>query len=407
MSRALPFDRPPAIVLKYYLYEATVTFGFFWPVFTIFLLGRGLNFTEIALLNSLSAAFIVVGEIPTGYLGDRIGRRNSLIVSSVLYTVSVGGFAFARTFLGFVAIWLVWSFAQTFRSGTNEAWLYDVLKDRFDEERYTHVRGRGGAVNMWTSAGTMLVAGVLYGLDPRLPFVAAATLNALGVVVLVTLPQNRIYEDDDEDAFTVREALPVVRESLSVPPVRSFVLYMALFFGVITGVDEFIQPVTVDVLGFPEEVLGPLYAAFTVLGAIGSQYAGRIEDALGVGRTIVLVPLVVGLALVAPLLAPIAVLPVFFVAKVGRAVMSPIASGFVNDRTGSVGRATVLSTVSMAYALFRIPLQPIGGRIADVSGPLFAIVALGGLFLAGFALVHLVESPAGTASADVAVSPQD
>lgn len=397
-------DRPPRIVVKYYLYESTVTFGFFWPVFTIFLLGRGLDFTQIALLNSLSAAFIVVGEVPTGYVGDRIGRRNSLLVSSVLFTASVGGFVLAGSFAEFVAIWVVWSFAKTFRSGSNEAWLYDLLKERFDEDRYTHVRGRGGAVNMWTSAGTMVVAGVLYSVAPTLPFVAGATLNAAGVLVLLTLPRNRSFEEDDGEPFGVRDAIPVVRESLSAPPVRSFVLYAALFFGVITGVDEFIQPITVNALGLPEAVLGPMYASFSVLAALGSQYAGTVEDRLGTDRAIVLVPLVVGLGLLAPVLAPVAALPAFFVAKTGRTVMGPIASGFVNDRTGSVGRATVLSTVSMVFALVRIPLQPLAGRVADVADPLVAVVVLGAVFLGGFLAIHVLESPARSGTADAAAA---
>jgi hypothetical protein len=41
------------------------TFGFFWPVFTRFLLAHDLSFTQIALLNSVSAGVVVVGELPT------------------------------------------------------------------------------------------------------------------------------------------------------------------------------------------------------------------------------------------------------------------------------------------------------------------------------------------------------
>ena len=124
---------PSALILKYYCYQATVTFGFFWPVFTIFLLDRGLTYTQIGLLSSLSAGLVVVSEIPTGYVGDRIGRRNSLLVGSVLLACSLFGFIVARTFAAFAGLWVLWGLGLAFRSGSDDAWLYDALADRSEE----------------------------------------------------------------------------------------------------------------------------------------------------------------------------------------------------------------------------------------------------------------------------------
>ncbi|WP_135823566.1 MFS transporter [Halorussus ruber] len=390
----------PRIVLKYYLYQATVTFGFFWPVFTIFLLYRDLSYTQIALLNSLSAAVVVVGEIPTGYLGDRIGRRNSLVAGSVLITLSIFGFVFARSFAGFVFIWILWAFGQAFRSGSGDAWLYETLEDRLDEQQYTRVRGRGGSVNMWVSAATMLAAGVLYDVRPVLPFVAAGVLNSTAVAVLLSMPKTRqfVEEDPSDDAFSILDALPLIKRRLTEPPLRSFVLYVAVFFGVIRAADEYIQPITVNMLNFPEAALGPLYASFTVLSGVASYYAGDVEDALSTRWSVVVVPLVLVVFLFVPMFVPLVALPAFFVIKSAQTVMKPIASGYVNDHAESVGRATVLSAVSMVYALVRLPLQPIGGVVADAMSPVVAFAALGGLLLGTAVLVYVWEAPATDAT---------
>jgi MFS family permease len=390
----------PRIVLKYYLYQATVTFGFFWPVFTLFLLHRDLSYTQIALLNSLSAAVVVVGEIPSGYLGDRIGRRNSLVVSSVLFTLSIFGFVFAQSFAGFVFIWILWALGQAFRSGSGDAWLYETLEERLDEGQYTRVRGRGGSVNMWVSAATMLAAGVLYDVRPVLPFVAAGVLNATAVVVLLSMPKTRQFVEDDpsDDAFSIFDALPLIKRRLTEPPLRSFVLYMAVFFGVIRAADEYIQPITVNMLNFPEAALGPLYASFTVLSGVASYYAGDVEETLSTRWSVLLVPLVLVVFLFAPVFVPLVALPTFFVLKSAQTVMKPIASGYVNDHAESVSRATVLSAVSMVYALVRLPLQPIGGVVADALSPVVAFAALGGLLLGTAVVVYVWEAPATDAT---------
>lgn len=395
------------IVYKYYLYQTTVVFGFFWPIFTIFLLDRGLSYTEITLLNSISAALVVVGEVPTGYVADRIGHRNSMIASSAIFVASIGGFAFAHTFLEFTVLWILWSFANTFRSGSADAWLYETLRERLDEDEYTKVRGRGTSANQWFSAATMLTAGGLYAIDPVFPFIAGATLNALGIPILLTIPKTERYSeegDDDEDAFTISEAIPVIRSQLSRPPLRSFVLYFAMLFGMIAVVDNFIQPIIVDDVGLAESSLGYVYAGFAVVSAIASQHASRIEDAMSTRGVILVVPLVVSFALVVPVLFPMIALPAFFLMKGSREMLYPIMSGYVNDRVGTVGRATVLSTISLLFALFRIPLQPIGGVVADATTPITAVASLVGLFVVAAVLLHLWEAPASQATEEQSVA---
>lgn len=389
------WQRPSTVILKYYLFQASTTFGFFWPVFTIFLLSRGLNYTQIGLLGSVSAAFVVLGEIPTGYVGDRIGRRYSLILGSALLALSVLGFVVAQTFAAFVVLWILWALGLAFQSGSGDAWLYDTLQDQLREDEYTRVRGRGGSVNQWMSAGTMLVAGVLYSVDPRLPFVAGGLLLASAIPILLSMPASGHHaaDDDDGEEFTVLEAIPVIRRRLSEPPLRAFVLYMALFFAIIMSADEFIQPIATRELGMAEAGLGPLYTGFTIVAAIASYYAGDIEEYLSTRWAVLLIPGLVGVFFIIPVVIPLTAFPLFFLMKSANTVMRPIASGFVNKYTESIGRATVLSAVSMVYALARLPLKPLSGVVADVRTPLVALAALGGFFLLGGLLLYIVEAP--------------
>jgi MFS family permease len=396
------WERPPAIIAKYYLYQATTTYGFFWPVFTIFLLGRGLSFTEIGLLGSISAGLVVVGELPTGYVGDRIGRRNSLVVGAVLQAASVFGFVAAETFLAFAGLWVLWGLGSAFQSGSGDAWLYETLAERLDEAAFTRVRGRGGSVNQWLTAATMLAAGALYSVDPRLPFVAGGLLLTASIPVLASMPQTEHHADSE--TLTVLDAFPVVRRQLSRPPLRSTVAYLALFFGVVTTVDEYIQPIATNAVGIPESGLGPLYAGFTVVAAIASYYASELESLLSTQWAVVLVPAFVAAFLVVPLVAPVAAVPAFFLVKSARTAVTPIANGYINDHVDSVGRATVLSAASMAYALVRLPLKPASGVVADATTPLTTLAVLGVLLLVGGGFLFAWEPPASprTDSAPVA-----
>jgi MFS family permease len=388
-----------SVVLKYYLYNAVGNPGFIQPIYVLYLLFNGLSYAQIGTIGAIQSVIVVAGEVPSGYVGDRIGRRNSLLIAQIVYALSALGMILAEGFLGFVASFALLSFGMTFVSGSADAWLYDILKERLNEDRYTHVRGRGSAVGQWVMAATMIGGGALYVLGHVYPFVVLLGMRLLTFAVVRSMPKNAQYTDDGDgdtvDQLTVLDAVPIVRRKLTEPPLRSFVVYMALFFGAATTVGAYIQPIAGDGLrssagtllssfGAPEAaVLGVLYASFTAVSALASDRASDLEAALGVRGAVLVVPMATAVLFVAPALIPALAFPMFFAKRGSQSLLRPIAGRYLNDHIESVGRATVLSAVSMVYALARVPFALGSGFVADAASPLVAVAALGGTFLVG------------------------
>ncbi|PSP76142.1 MFS transporter [Halobacteriales archaeon QS_1_68_20] len=404
------------VVRRFYLYRATTSVGFVTPVYTLFLLFKDLTYTQIGVLGALSAVLVLVGEVPTGYVGDRVGRRDSMLLASLLSSTSLAGFVFVETFAGFVVVYVPWALGLAFASGSNDAWLYDALSERLAEEKFTRIRGRAGAVQRWTSVVTMIAGSVLFVFDPVVPFVAAAVLNATGAVVLLSLPRNR--QSLEGDTLAVREAMGVLRADLTAPPLRAFVAYVALSFGLISVANVYVQPITVGVLDgrlstLPvvgevpvAATLGLMYAGFTAVAAVASYYAGAVEDLLGLRGAALALPFGTAAALVVPLVVPAFAIPAFFVMRASGTVFRPIANRYVNDHTGSAGRATVLSAASMVYALVRTPLKVGAGLLADATGEIPAVATLALGFLAVAGLLVVFGRPVGRGE-DAGTTPAD
>lgn len=390
--KGLPsFPRP--VILKYYAYQASISFGFFTAIFTLFLLYRDLDYTQIALLSTIYGVVTVLAEIPTGYVGDRIGRRNSLIVSSVCMTASIVGYAFATSFLSLAFLYTLWGLSLTFRSGTGDAWLYDTLKVELGENQFARIRGRAQSVNSVVTVMTIFLGSALYSINPEWPFLASGLLNGAGVLVLLTIPKNEQYVNPDAEPFTIVDAIPIIRDTFTQPPLRSFVLYMALFFGAVLAMDTYIQPIAVRTLEIPVAQMGILYAGFTGFTALVSYFTGTIQDLLGLRLVTILIPGFLGITFLLPVFAPMLALPMFFVAKGSNKLMYPIATQYINDHANSVGRATILSAASMVYALVKLPFYLVGGVVADMYAPIAAVAALGGIFLLGITFISIWERP--------------
>ena len=404
--------RPPRpAILKYYLYQAADSVGFIWPVFTLFLLWNDLSFTQIGALSAISAILVVAFEIPTGYVADRYGRRNALVVGMAAMVVSTIGFVVADTFVEFAVLYAIWALAMAFQHGTADAWLYETLRAEMDEESFTRVRGRGGAVYQWTSAVTMIAGGFLYVVHPTYPFVASALLNAVGVAVVLTMPRNVQFEASAvDDAVGVRASLAIVRTQFTAPGLRTVVPYVALFFGVVHVADTYIQPITVEVLdgrlvdamaalpivgvAVPEEaVLGFVYAGFAVVAAIASYHAETVRRWVGLRHALLVIPVLTAASFLLPPAVPLLAIPVFFAMKGAYELCQPLVNQYLNDRTAGTGRATVLSAASMAYAIVRAPLMPMVGIVADGTTPIMAVAVLGSGFLVVAVITLSVGSP--------------
>ncbi|MEF8884763.1 MAG: hypothetical protein V5A44_06535 [Haloarculaceae archaeon] len=91
-----------------------------------------------------------------------------------------------------------------------------------------------------------------------------------------------------------------------------------------------------------ESLLGWFYAAYSLFGSGLSYYAGAIRARLGLRTWFLVLPFVVGGALVGMYLVPVLALPAFLLIRGVSDVTRSLASQYVNDRIETVGRATVL-----------------------------------------------------------------
>lgn len=250
-------------VAKYYAYILTAYASFSAPIWILYVRSHGLTFAEVGVLNSLWWFGLVVSEIPTGYLGDRLGRRNAMLLGTGIIATATAAMGVSDTFPELAAVYAAWSVGQTFRSGSDDAWLYDLLSETDQSALFSRVRGRAHGLGLAVGAGAALAGGVIADVNLAYPFFVTSAVTALGVPILLTVPEGA----DDGQRFTLEDASRVIRGRLTQPPLRAFIAYFALLFSVIGMMFIFDQPVTLaaaESLGIPvstgKTTVGVVYA---------------------------------------------------------------------------------------------------------------------------------------------------
>lgn len=198
----------------------------------------------------------------------------------MLILLTLLGIGLSSSFWALAVLYVCWSMGYNFRSGSENAWLYDTLTDDLSGDQFAPIRGRGESIALAIGSGAAVVGGYLGRIDLSDPWSVAAEVTAVGVLVLLTVDEPETDERTDTRELSLRHTLSIVRRTISERNVRAFVrYYCVLHAGVMYFVFVFLQPIfgTV-VLDFGvsqsqvRSLFGWFYAAYSLCGA-GLSYS--------------------------------------------------------------------------------------------------------------------------------------
>jgi len=399
----------------------TLAASFIWGINTLFLLDAGLSNLEAFAANAFFTAGMVLFEVPTGVVADTWGRRTSYLLGTATLSIS--------TFLYYL-MWLVngpfWAWAVvsvfiglgfTFFSGAVEAWLVDALRHAGYEGPMELVFGRGQMVG----GVAMLGGSVLGGVVAQATTLGVPFLLRVGILLAMFGVAYRLMHDLGFTPQGMTRPLHATREVLSAsvehglgnPPVR-WVMLSAPFVGGV-GIYAFyaMQPYLLELYGDPEAYSVAGLAAAIIAGAqvLGGFLAPRIRSLFRRRTTVPVLATFVSAAV----LALLGITNAFWLALVLLVVWAllfsaefPVRQAYLNDMIPSQQRATVLSFDSLMGSSGGVVIQPVLGRVADVSGyaTSFVVGAAIQLLAAPFLVASRRErAPADTAGSRAAVSP--
>jgi len=329
---------------------------------------RDISLAQVGIMEGLFWLSKLALEIPSGAFADRYGRRLCNVVGVSAEGLGMLAFALAGDFWPLLGSYVLWAGGMAFRSGNDEAYLYDSLAVEGAQAEY------GDRIGVYRALGILAfsVSGVVGGV------VAAATTLQIGVlsgvtgyalagVVLAFMqepPRASAGEGQTSYLYTLRTAWGALRADA---PLRWMIAMEVSLTAVFPAHFMLAQPF----LGSHEVHLG-LYGVFEVpvrlVGAAALLLAGRwirfagLTRGLGVSISLA----VAGLLLLAGV-DHLWAFAGFGVTQLGTGLAFPAISAYINDRTDSAVRATVLSVAPLFSSLVYVGMAPLAGVVGDVS----------------------------------------
>ncbi len=374
-----------------------LTNTFFYSALIVrFEMSRGLNFTQIFLLESVLSLSIWLLNIPTGVWADWLGYRRLLIVSRLLNAASVLVMLLAHGFLPFAFESALFGAAVACDSGCEDALLLQSLAQAARPENTAESANAFALLGACSSVGFFvgLASGSLFA--ARTPEIAvAATLLPATLAIWVTWRLRHVSSGraaptvtgeagmtDGGAATSARLLASAWRLIRDRPALIGLSLAESISFVCVNAIFWYNQPL-LGRAGVAAEWFGPLTAL-----AVGCAVLTPLVMPLARSRTSR------GACLALSLLAPglgylalaqtrggVAVAALLALVVGGAAWRAPLLREALNERIPSAARATSLSALSFIGALAGLVANALIGRAGD-AGLSVACYALGAPLIA-------------------------
>ncbi len=179
-------------LLFYILYTFLTSIALTRGIFLLFLTHKGLTVSEVALYSIVLNISITVFEIPTGYFGDKFGKRNSLILGCFLLAFHSFAMMLSQNPITFIFLAGMEGFAYTFVTGSNSALLYDILKIEHTENNYLKINSKILSLESLTIGISIFIGGEL----------AAYSWNLVyGIQIVIMLSAILFLKNIDEPEY--------------------------------------------------------------------------------------------------------------------------------------------------------------------------------------------------------------
>jgi MFS family permease len=308
---------------------------------------------------------IVILEVPMGYIGDRIGRKKTYFFGAILGSFTFLMMILITEFYLLLICWVCWSFFLTIISGTDTAYIYELIKDENLLERSNAIFGYFASITSLSFITSHFFASMLYSVNINLPILVNALCVLAAGILIITLPNPKKEPDD----FLIPKMKEVIIDiAWKNKPIRILIFVLALLYAYSWSTTLIFQPFLLD-LGVTIEFFGIVYLSFTSLGVIGGLITGKLVQWIGSYYLIIFgtfgMWVAIGLSGFSPSLY--ALIGIIFIRFFYFLSESPLKV-LINDDIDNKYRASIFSLSNLISSLMLLLLRPLIGFFSDILG---------------------------------------
>ncbi|OUR96866.1 hypothetical protein A9Q84_11050 [Halobacteriovorax marinus] len=325
---------------------------------------------EVFELQAIFSFFVLIFELPSGYLADLIGRRNTLISASFIHAIGFSLLPLTNDFYSLIFVQILLGIGVSLFSGTDISIIYDSLhamKNEVYKDNEATLIGKKIFYSQTSEAVAAIVGGflVVYSLNTPAYFQAVFCWLPFFVAWTIKEPPRELLSSKKHKENWIH----IIKSLFKQGAFLNLIILNTIFYSAVTLVAVWAFQDYWRLQGIEYKYFGYLWFSTNIVVAIVAKFAHRFE--IRFGSTVALVT--------------IGLLPIigffgmgFFGGVVGvffcfafqfcRGLSQVILKDALNKRVGGEMRATANSIVGLGMRIVFIIFGPILGWFIDNKG---------------------------------------
>ncbi|GEM_PF-4866449 len=379
-------------IKKLYLVKFFVNLTLYTPILTLFFQSRGLSYMQILSMIAWFMLFTFLLEIPTGAIADFMKRKYTLMISLGCYIVASVLITQTYSYVYFVLWQVLWALAVSLQSGTDQAFTYEILKQRKQEQKsktvFIHLQIIATAAIMLAS----VIGSYLGAINLAYPQLFYTIPLVCAIITLATI-QEGVKKKRKLSYITyfrvIKKGLYFSLTHKAVFSIISNVAMIAVLFAVLQWLW---QPLLID-RGIRIIALGGIYLLLQASSLCFLFILPRIEARLQPRAWMMLSSLVPALLLLVISIKPGTVIQITSILVIAsfEAIRAPLVNHYINKHIQEdAERSTIISIKAFFHRLMHIILLPLFGMVGDNVG-IYKTIGIIGVVMLVFTFIFRLK----------------
>lgn len=324
-------------------------------IFILYLLHLGFSNTQVGTLQSALFISNFLFEIPTGLLGDKIGRKWSVFLGLCSFIIFGTGMALCRDYGLFLGLFIIKGIGFAFVSGSGNALLYDSLKCIKKEGKYLKINSRISTISSVVLGIAMLLGGYMKNISWNFVY-----FSYVGSMIIALIVVSFMYEkvqdfktEGNVDKTTFKQNFESIRSVMNFFKstrgkwLAVFMLSYGTYEAAMTPFFIYGQNLF-KAYGLTAGTIGLIYSIIQFSSGVAYYMSEKVSKLFSVKRLAYFTLLLSSVLLSLNLLQSFVVsLVVFYLLTVFPEILYIVTDNYIQERIPTNIRASVLSSFSL------------------------------------------------------------
>ena len=254
---------------------------FYFPIIFLFLTQvKGFSAAQVLFADAFYTLSNTFWQLPITRVVDNLGKKRSLIIGNILYSLSILAMIFLNQYYELLLIQFIYALGYSIKGICETNILYDSLPIGKKRGRvFSKIDSKSTSYFYLFDAVSSVVAGITFVINGYIPMILCFSCCIISTVISFKFRNTTIVEEKVETS-TFKEYKEQIKEafkfSLKSKRMRSLILFNAIIMGIILGIVN-LRSSMLSEMKVPEQYFGFIFAALQFGAALTSSKAEIIQ----------------------------------------------------------------------------------------------------------------------------------